>query len=307
MRKIFVFVFIALGVWTSCSDDKDLGPDIPFVGSYQLPQGKSPADDRIVELFHQYGSYFLYEYTQKDFNWTQVSVGGSSTANYSIETVLGNPVYAGEWLDVLERIWLKFYPQEFLSKNLPYRILMADTIKQVWTYVRPTTYFQVYLTTNTLAIAGLNEDIVSMPGSVEKSFKNVLQQKFLEHLINSGVLVAPDEFYNVSDYSTTATAGEDARTRGFLPSIDSEEKYGIKSEVWVTYIPYGSVELPRTEDFRHYLMNMISHAESETSSWATYLTYPLVKKKHDILKKYFFEKYGIEFQKIGDANAQYSE
>ena len=52
MRKIFVFVLVALSTWTACSDDKDLGPDIPFVGSYQLPQGKSSADDRIVELFN---------------------------------------------------------------------------------------------------------------------------------------------------------------------------------------------------------------------------------------------------------------
>ena len=112
MRKIFVFVLVALSTWTACSDDKDLGPDIPFVGSYQLPQGKSSADDRIVELFNTYGSYFLYEYTQKDFNWTQVSVG--SSANYSYGTILGDPVYAGDWLDVMERIWLDFYPEDFL-------------------------------------------------------------------------------------------------------------------------------------------------------------------------------------------------
>ena len=304
MRKIFVFVLVALSTWTACSDDKDLGPDIPFVGSYQLPQGKSSADDRIVELFNTYGSYFLYEYTQKDFNWTQVSVG--SSANYSYGTILGDPVYAGDWLDVMERIWLDFYPEDFLQKNLPYRILMADSIKQTYTYERSATYYKVYLTTNTLAIAGLNKDIVSLSGAVEKSFKNVLQQEFLKHLINSGALVAPDEFYYVSDYSKKATAGVEARTRGFVPSIDMEESYGSVYD-WCTYIVYGTTELSRTNDLRHYLMNMISHAETESNSWATYLTYPLVKKKHDILKKYFLEEYGIDFQKIGNANAKYSE
>ena len=162
------------------------------------------------------------------------------------------------------------------------------------------------MTTNTLAIAGLNKDIVSLSGAVEKSFKNVLQQEFLKHLINSGALVAPDEFYYVSDYSKKATAGVEARTRGFVPSIDMEESYGSVYD-WCTYIVYGTTELSRTDDLRHYLMNMISHAETESNSWATYLTYPLVKKKHDILKKYFLEEYGIDFQKIGNANAKYSE
>ena len=233
-----------------------------------------------------------------------MSVG--SSANYSYGTILGDPVYAGDWLDVMERIWLDFYPEDFLQKNLPYRILMADSIKQTYTYERPATYYKVYLTTNTLAIAGLNKDIVSLSGAVEKSFKNVLQQEFLKHLINSGALVAPDEFYYVSDYSKKATAGVEARTREFVPSIDMEESYGSVYD-WCTYIVYGTTELSRTNDLRHYLMNMISHAETESNSWATYLTYPLVKKKHDILKKYFLEEYGIDFQKIGNANAKYSE
>ena len=62
MRKIFIFVIVALSSWTACTDnDNDLGPDIPFGESYKLPQGKSPADERGVALFEKYGSYFLYE------------------------------------------------------------------------------------------------------------------------------------------------------------------------------------------------------------------------------------------------------
>ena len=52
---------------------------------------------------------------------------------------------------------------------------------------------------------------------------------------------------------------------------------------------------------------MISHAVTEENSWATYLTFPLVKKKHDILQAYFLEKYGIDLQAIGNANSGYVE
>lgn len=38
-------------------------------------------------------------------------------------------------LDLLDEVWLQFYPEEFLKKNLPYRVFMADTIYQVLSYM----------------------------------------------------------------------------------------------------------------------------------------------------------------------------
>lgn len=40
-----------------------------------------------------------------------------------------------------------------------------------------------------------------------------------------------------------------------------------------------------------------------SEEWAEDLTYPLVKKKYDILRNYFLEKFNFDIQKIGDANA----
>lgn len=299
MKKILFFAITILSTWTSCSDDKELGTDIPFVGSYQLPQGKSPADDRIVELFNKYGSYFLYEYTQEDFNWTQVSF---SSNNYT--AILGNPAYAGDWLDVIERIWLDFYPTDFLAKNLPYRIFMADSIKRI-TKSR-TFIYEAYRSTNTMAIAGLNEKVGSLSKSAEKSMKNILQQVFADYLVNSHLVEAPDEFYAVSDYAKAAAwaanTDNSPRERGFLPDITDEEQWNYVNDFWCQHS-----NISRTDDLKHYVTNMVSHAETEEDSWALYLTYPLIKKKHDILQKHFLEKYGIDLQAIGNANARYAE
>ena len=49
-----------------------MGSVDPLTPDYILPQGKSPADNRIVELYNQYGTYILYEYTERDFNWSQM-------------------------------------------------------------------------------------------------------------------------------------------------------------------------------------------------------------------------------------------
>ena len=80
MKKRYVIgMFIGSVLFCSCAKDSALGPDVALERDYVLPQGKSPqADGRIVDLYEKYGSYFLYEYSQKDFNWTQVAV---STGN----------------------------------------------------------------------------------------------------------------------------------------------------------------------------------------------------------------------------------
>lgn len=60
MRKIIIsfIVFYALSNM-ACSEDKEIGEVESLKPEYTLPQGKSPADGRIVELYNQYGTYVL--------------------------------------------------------------------------------------------------------------------------------------------------------------------------------------------------------------------------------------------------------
>lgn len=76
-------VAIGLLLTYSCAKDKEIGPDIPVTVDYVIPQGQSPADDRIVALFEKYGTYFLYDYTEDDFNYTVVTLGGASNVTFT--------------------------------------------------------------------------------------------------------------------------------------------------------------------------------------------------------------------------------
>lgn len=302
-KNILMLMVVALGMWTSCAEDKDLGPDVPFGADYTIPQGKSPADDRVVELFEKYGTYFLYDYTEADFYYTIVA--SSANANITTYRILGDPQYMGDMLDLLNDVWLKFYPKEFLAENLPYRVLVADTIKEVYSYVRPDNILRTRLTANTMAVAGMNKNTKSMPADEKRKLKNELQKNFFTDLVNNGKLELPKEFYEVSDYSkaanTTPESADYARTRGFVPSIDYEDLYGTVSE-WCTYVDYKTKRLSETTDIMHFLKNMLCHAEDDPNSWGTYLTYPLVQKKHKILRDHFIAKYGVDIQAIGNGN-----
>lgn len=118
--RIYIITLCCL-CYMACAEDKEIGEIAPLSPDYTLPQGKSPADDRIVELHSQYGTYILYEYSQLDF------VYGFSTS-YSYLYTLPDPQYVGDMLDLLEKIWFQYYPQEFHKKYMPYKILLADSL-----------------------------------------------------------------------------------------------------------------------------------------------------------------------------------
>lgn len=60
--RIYIITLCCL-CYMACAEDKEIGEIAPLSPDYTLPQGKSPADDRIVELHSQYGTYILYEYS----------------------------------------------------------------------------------------------------------------------------------------------------------------------------------------------------------------------------------------------------
>ena len=73
MNKLIVILVITIVFFlSSCLEDKELGQIDQLTQEYELPQGKSPADNQIVELYNRFGSYFLYEFSKRDFEWTQV-------------------------------------------------------------------------------------------------------------------------------------------------------------------------------------------------------------------------------------------
>ena len=173
MKKRYIIgIFIGSVLFCSCAKDSALGPDVSLERDYVLPQGKSPqADGRIVDLYEKYGSYFLYDFTLLDLNWNQVA---NST---SYKLALGDPAYAGDMLDLLDEVWLQFYPEEFLKKNLPYRVFMADTIYQVLSYMdRPMEC--VKTGDNSLAFGYMNADTKKKTATEKLALKNTVQTLF---------------------------------------------------------------------------------------------------------------------------------
>ena len=289
MKKRYVITMLIWGVFLcSCSKDVALGPDVEFERDYVLPQGGAPdADERIVDLYEKYGSYFLYDFTVADLNWNQVL----NSTEYKL--VLGEPKYALDMLNLLDEVWLKFYSEE-LKKNLPYRIFMADTI---YTVSGNTDRPSVCVKTgdNSFAFGYMNEDTKNKTAAEKLELKNAVHPLFFNHLLARGAISIPEEFYKISDYSKKASADPDdadyARKRGFV----ANPLYGNE---WCTNVDYQTKKLSQWDDLNYFLSSILRRTSEQ---WASDLTYPLVKQKYDILVDHFKKEYNLDLIKIGNA------
>lgn len=284
MKEIKIYlILLSTLLLSACAEDKKIGEIEPLAPDYVLPQGKSPADERVVALFDKYGTYFLYEYTVADFNWRQ----GGGGLNY--EYTVPDPRYVGNILDLLEKIWFEFYPEEFHKKYMPRKVFLTGTLENNgrWIYSR--------VDQNQIALGYCSEVLTEMSGDFKLEYKIELQRVLLKDWINRGIITIPDEFYGVSDYSYEADVYDPespdyARTRGFVAKKDGSE--------WCDRVNWQTNMLDRSDDLSTFIDSMVGRSSEE---WTSDFEYPLVKQKYDILREYILKSYKVDLREIGDA------
>lgn len=290
MKKISICFGIMLSYCLmACSGNDDVESIRPWTEEIVLPQGKSDADDRIVDYYEKFGTYILYDYTYLDFNY---EVGGI------YEYKLPDPVYVGDMLDLLEEIWFDLYPVDFHKKYMPLKIMLADYLISNY-YVSPTEYVsQEYfiLSANRycFALGFCSDTLKKISPATKCEWKNAVHSTLWGYY-SGGVIEFPEEFFAVSDYSRGAEmdpSSEDyTRNRGFLA-----DQYG--TEWSVIYADYETGLLSyKNMDVSTFLQGMVTKT---TTDWEEDLKYPLVKQKYDILRNWIQETFGFDLQNVGD-------
>ena len=282
---------LAILFLSGCAKDTQIG-NIQVPGAdYVLPQGgDAMADQRILKLYETYGSYFLYEFSEKDFNWTQISNSlGDDVFRF-------DPIEPGKvknLLDLLQLTWFDFYDQEFLAHAMPIRIFLTETVQlQVrkfdwgrWDYILSWKDVYARYLDNQIAISNVNKSVADMSAEEKRVYKSNLQSVFLESLVASATIVAPDEFIAISDYSNNVDDTEEARNAGFVLNPTMDYEWSIDGN------------MTESNDLNAYLASLVFRTAKE---WEDDLQYPLVKQKYDILVSWLKTEYGIDIVKIGN-------
>lgn len=291
MKMRIYISLLAILFLSGCAKDTQIG-NIQVPGAdYVLPQGgDAMADQRILKLYETYGSYFLYEFSEKDFNWTQISNSlGDDVFRF-------DPIEPGKMknlLDLLQLTWFDFYDQEFLAHAMPIRIFLTETVQLqvrkfdwgIWDYILSWKDVYARYLDNQIAISNVNKSVADMSAEEKRVYKSNLQSVFLESLVASATIVAPDEFIAISDYSNNVDDTEEARNAGFVLNPTMDYEWSIDGN------------MTESNDLNAYLASLVFRTAKE---WEDDLQYPLVKQKYDILVSWLKTEYGIDIVKIGN-------
>ena len=288
IKRILSFGILSLCLgMVSCSEERELN-ELELNSEYVLPQGENTvADTRIVELFNNTGSIFLYKFVDRDFYF-------DFTSSYHYD--LPDPQYVDEFLDFLDDIYLQFYSDKFKHKFLPYRVLLTE--KMYTTTSGENTYYDYMLSTNTLVLSWCSDTV--LPATAKLTYKNKLNYSLWYYWIYTAQsLTIPDEFLAVSDYTcsnkpnTTVTSDNYVRNRGFIKNDYANKEINASTVYWSS----SSMTKQQMMDFVAYCAGMIYRTDAD---WEEDLQWPLVKQKYDIVVKYFKEEWGFDISKIGN-------
>ncbi len=297
-RTLYSFVYMAMVV-TACiscvGNDEELGIIETPASDYVLPQGKDEiADQIIVSLYQKYGTYFLYDFTEKDFQWSLVNANKVGDDTYRYDPIV--PGKVASLLEAIQKGWLDFYSDDFLKKAMPYRVFLAENVQvrertfdwSTWDYVLSWVDKPCRHLANQMAIGNVDKSWMEMSAREKRAFKSYVQADFLQYCVEQGLISVPNEFYAVSDYSTEmswSATSEDARKAGFVYNPQTELEWSVDGAI------------SKSADICAFLASLAYNSDKD---WETDLSYSLVKQKYEILVE-AFETAGIDIKRIGNS------
>ncbi|NSL85691.1 hypothetical protein ECE50_002540 [Chitinophaga sp. Mgbs1] len=291
--KILSCCTLFIGLLSACKkNDNNTPPSKKADTYYQLPQGHAAFDQQIVNWYHQYNTYVLYRFTEKEFKY---GITGFYPQAMLCKTADTCSMPAA--VSFLKNYWFDFYTDDFLRKFLPFKILLAGQM------FRSDDGFDTTTVRITYPMAGLDYIIIphvdsafaTMPSAQRQLLKTALNITFLHSLFfgssdfTPGKITPPAAFFEVSPYNRKGITNADKYQYGFLLlGMDNNQQFTAPGKY---------------EDFEIYLETILS---TPSRILATTLLSPakdpngLIRKKCDIIIRYFKEEHKVDIQGIAD-------
>ncbi|MDR6782762.1 hypothetical protein ABIE26_000751 [Pedobacter africanus] len=296
MKNIaLIIVFLGL-ISSGCKKKEVLEPGDAKI-EYKLPQGSNAFDTDLVNIYQNYGSYFLYKFNPAvDFAWVPAAVGTDNLFSTKFSCEQADEAAVAKVLPFMQKNWLNLYPDTFLKRTLPFKVLLAKNLKRL---VNPNT--SDYTLSNTgltsgtfpntilgyyhITISNFSASFDAMTLPQKAFFKGDLHIEYWNYMFSTGKVGMASGFAQVSNYTLTVSQST-MYANGFL---DTRAK---------------SQNNPALYDLRTYVKAITNNSKATLDN--TILkpandTKGLVKQKYNLVINYYKMVYNVDLQAIGDA------
>lgn len=278
-NTLFTVFFLALLVMTACKKEAPVQTD-KFEPEYKLPQGDHPYDRSILDFYQKYGTYILYKFNSKDFRW-------NVTGNIPYVAEPGDEAYIAPALEALNKHLFSHYPEVFLKKALPYKIILSDKIRKVISDPQTGRVDTLDHPENTagsishLAFGHASSRLGQLSPEELLLMKGDLHREFWLQAIQTGKLDLAPLFLTATDYA--------------MVNDFNKKDYGVFN---ISYT------MAMMEDFGDYIRYIASHSYKEIEAT---LFNPVNDPKgrffykYKLIVDYYKTRYQIDLQAIGNA------
>ncbi|RAJ83186.1 hypothetical protein CLV59_103146 [Chitinophaga dinghuensis] len=266
---------------SACHKEKLGKTEVPDF--YVLPQGNQPYDDSIVAFHKKYGSYILYNFNEKDFRFDFIRYLDASAK-------VGNPAYVANTLQFFKSQCLNYYPETYLQKTMPFRILLSAAIDTMFyqsvTRELHRSYSGFYATRTMMAIGWTDSTLLQQTPERLKELRGFMHMAYTQQALLSGALKLPDDYLKYTLPSYTSIAGWNLGEIGQVADVNF-------------LIP---IERNEAWDFATFVGMITSHTKADLDTTflsASYDTKGLVNLKYNVVIR-FYKELGIDLQAIGE-------
>ncbi len=300
----------ALLTLNSCKKSEEALTPSGITDGYVLPQGNNAFDQTIVDDYTKYNTYLLYKFDREDIYWTPTGYTIPTLTNGywspGHEVAMAEETYIPAQLELIKTSLFDLYPEKFLKKFLPSKILLCSKVDSIamgfdanWQYVKLQKSVGAYSYYNTICVNYGNVNITTMTAADKTAFLKKVNAMLVENFLSRGLTAPTNIFINSADYATAMTTYAQSYGKGIISGYSGITPLGD----WGAYIK-AMVTLSETQ------LNMDVEMPE---SWVYPTPEPLgilnpkidingqIRKRYDIVRDYFITEYGIDLQTIGNA------
>ena len=294
MKKINILglTLLIITLLSSCYKDEDVKGEL-YPSRYSLPTGNSDYEKYVRDFYEKYNTYILNVYKPEDYKWNLSTIQDIRLVKQEKLDTLN------EGVKYMNKVWLKFYSDDFKKKFLPHKILVADS----------TIYNSIVNgAEDRFAIAGINQMAIGkFRFGIDKIKADSLNRIKAEinavfwgnYLYNYEYINIPSSFFKIS--------GEDNYNTNLRNNPENDGKTAdeidVKTYGFWTKEPASSKNYVMSPDEKADIYRFIYAITNNTKEEIEVLMdgYPKLKDKYNILVNHLKDELGVDIQAIGDA------
>jgi hypothetical protein len=308
-NKIYrlLYMMLTVALFSCTKKEAALTPSKENQG-YTVPQGSNDYDATIVNFYNKFGTYLLYDFTDKDTYWTpngwkNATLSATTPGLWSngYEVTKADPLFVKKQLTLLDSTWFRFYSDKFLDEFLPVKIMLCSKVDSVYpifnftttpiTYNKGVKPVAAWYNYDNICVNNASLSIDTMKAADKKTYLAKVNLIFIQSMIGRKLVKANTSFAGIANYTTTLNTTALRYAQGIIVHVSAtaDLDWGAYMQAMVSTSEANlNVNTPNTDA----TFKGILHATKDVNG--------KIRSRYNIVRNYYITHYNVDLQAIGN-------